>query len=82
MDFITKLLKSKDSVTSIIYDVIWVIIDKHTKWMHILLFKETYIIKNFENIWQDKLVWIKEKLMNIINDRDKLFISFYWKIMW
>ena len=50
MDFITKLSKSKDSVTNIAYDVIWVIVDKHIKWMHILLFKETYTTKNFENI--------------------------------
>ena len=50
MDFITKLPKSKDPITNITYDTIWVIVNKHTKWTHILLFKETYTAKNFENI--------------------------------
>ena len=77
MDFITKLLKSKDLITSIIYNAIWVIVDRHTKWMHILLFKEMYMAKDFENIWQDRLIQIKKEPMNIINDKNKLFVSFY-----
>ena len=56
MDFITKLLKSKDLITSITYNIIWVIINKHTKKTHILPFKETYTAKDLENIWQDRLI--------------------------
>ena len=81
MDFITKLPKSKDPVTSIAYDAIWVIVDRHTKWTHILPFKETYTAEDLENIWQDRLVRIKGEPMNIVSDRDKLFVSSYWRTM-
>ena len=77
MDFITKLPKSKDPITSITYNVIWVIINRHIKWTHILLFKKTYMTKDFENIWQDRLIQIKGEPMNIISDRDKFFVSSY-----
>ena len=42
MDFITKLPKSKDPVTRITYDSIMVIIDRFTKYLIAVLFKETH----------------------------------------
>ena len=42
MDFITKLLKSKDLIIAEIYDAIMVIIDRLIKYIIILPFKEKY----------------------------------------
>lgn len=45
MDFITKLPRSKDSVTEVTYDSIWVIMDRMTKWAYFLPFFEKYTAK-------------------------------------
>ena len=42
MDFITKLPKSKDPVTGITYNLIMVIVDRFTKYLIVVLFKETH----------------------------------------
>ena len=42
MDFITKLPKSKDLVTGITYTLIMVIVDRFTKYLIAVLFKETH----------------------------------------
>ena len=45
IDFITKLLKSKDLIIIEVYDAIIVIIDRLTKYVIILPFKEKYNAK-------------------------------------
>ena len=45
MDFITKLLKSKDLIIIEVYNTIIVIIDRLTKYIIILPFKEKYNAK-------------------------------------
>ena len=42
MDFITKLLKSKDPITGIFYNLIIVVIDKLTKYIYFIFFKEIF----------------------------------------
>ena len=42
IDFITKLPKSKDSMTSMMYDLIIIVVNRLTKYTHFILFKETY----------------------------------------
>ena len=42
MDFIIKLLKSKDLTTKIFYDLIILIMDKLTKHCHFISFKEIF----------------------------------------
>ena len=42
MDFIVKLLISKDPVTKEEYDAILVIVDRLTKLLYLILFKEKY----------------------------------------
>jgi hypothetical protein len=41
MDFITKLLLSRDSTTGIEYDSILTIVDRLTKWTYFLPYKES-----------------------------------------
>ena len=45
MDFIIKLLKSKNSTLKILYDSIMIVIDKLTKYIHFIPFKEIFIAK-------------------------------------
>ena len=40
MDFIIKLLKSKNSTTKMIYDLIIIVINKLLKYIHFILFKK------------------------------------------
>ncbi len=42
MDFVVKLLKSKDLVTGDIFNLVIVIIDKLTKYTILIPYKETY----------------------------------------
>ena len=45
MNFIIKLLKSKNLITEILYDLIMVIINKLTRNVHFILFKKTFNTK-------------------------------------
>ena len=56
MDFITKLPRSKDLSTEIIYDSILVIVNKLTKYIYFMLYKETFIAEQLANIVIDRLV--------------------------
>ena len=81
MDFITKLLKSKDPVTGITYNLIMVIVDRFTKYLIVVLFKETHTAEQLGHLLLDRLVRDHGVPITIITDRDKLFISNYWKII-
>ena len=45
MDFITKLLKLKNSTTKIFYNLIMVVINKLIKYFHFISFKENFNTK-------------------------------------
>ena len=81
MDFVVKLLKSKDLVTQDAFDLIIVIVDKLTKYTIIVLFKELYKVDQLAFILLDRLIrdYSIPKLITL--DRDKLFISNYWKTL-
>ena len=79
MDFITKLPKSKDPVTGITYDLIMVIVDRFTKYLIVVPFKETHTAEQLGHLLLDRLVRDHGVLIMIITDRDKLFTSNYWK---
>ena len=79
MDFITKLPKSKDSVTGITYDSIMVIVDRFTKYLIAVPFKETHTAEQLGHLLLDRLVRDHRVPITVITDRDKLFTSNYWK---
>ena len=56
MDFITKLPKSKDPVTGITYNLIIVIVDRFTKYLIAVLFKETHTAEQLGHLLLDRLV--------------------------
>ena len=79
IDFITKLPKSKDPVTGITYDLIMVIVDRFTKYLIVVLFKETHTAKQSGHFLLDRLVRDHRVPITVITDRDELFTSNYWK---
>ena len=79
MDFITKLLKSKDPVTGITYNAIMVIVDQFTKYLITVPFKETHTAEQLGHLLLDRLVRDHGVPITVITDRDKLFTSNYWK---
>jgi hypothetical protein len=79
MDFITKLLSLKDPMTKVEYDSILVIMDRLTKYVHILLYIEASnaIDLAYTFLWHIIANYRTPEL--IISNRDKLFISKFWK---
>ena len=80
MYFIIKLLKSEKFVIEEIYDNILMIIDKFIKYAHLISFKELYSADQLEFIVLNQLFRYYDILKEMTSDRDKLFISNYWKI--
>lgn len=81
MDFITKLPKSKDPTTGEAYDAILVMVDRLTKYCHIVPFKETYDAEKLGYIVLDRLIRYQGIPKGLTSDRDKLFTSNYWKTL-
>ena len=79
IDFITKLPKSKDPVTGITYNLIIVIVDRFTKYLIVVPFKKTHTAEQLGHLLLDRLVRDHRVPIMIITDRDKLFMSNYWK---
>ena len=59
------------------YDAILIMIDRLTKYSHIVFFKKEYIEKQFKYIVLNKLIKYHELSKKIINDKNKLFIFNY-----
>jgi hypothetical protein len=57
------------------------VIDRLTKFRYILLFKETYIVEDLARVFMRNIVSIHRILIEIISNRDKLFISKFWEIL-
>ena len=51
MDFIIKLLKSKDSTTKIFYNLIIIIINRLTKYFHFIFFKKTFDAEQLRHLF-------------------------------
>ena len=77
MDFIIKLLKLKDLATKDAFNLILIIINKLTKYLHIIAFKEIYIAKQLGYIVLDRLIKYYKLLIKITNNKNKLFILNY-----
>ena len=77
MNFIIKLLKLRNSITCVKYDLILVIIDCFIKYSHLILFKKKYTTKQLNFIVLNGLIRYNEIFLKIINDKNKLFTSNY-----
>ena len=75
MDFIVKLLKSREDWTEREYDSILIVIYRLTKYIYMILYKEASIVEDLVQVLL-KTVFIYYRVLDeIISDRDKLFIS-------
>ena len=78
MDFIVNLPLSKVIITDIKYDSILVVVDRLTKYAHIIPWKEKGNAKDLAKVILKKIIANHGILQSIISDRNKLFISKFW----
>ena len=81
MDFITKFPKSKDITTNIKYNSILIVVDKLTKYAHLILYMEKFMTKQTAWIILDRVIRHHRILKTIISDKDKIFINNFWKTL-
>ena len=55
-DFITKLLKSKNLTTKIFYNSIMVVINKLTKHIHFIYFKEIFDMEQLKHLFINQII--------------------------
>ena len=73
-DFIIKLLKSKDPIIGVEYDIILIVVDKYTKWGYFIICIEEITAKDLVRIYT-KEVFVRHGLLaKIISDWDLKFI--------
>ena len=79
LNFIIKLSKSQNSVTDQHYDAILIIIDRLTKYAHLISFCEDYETEQLRYIILNRLIRYHEILKELTIDRNKLLIFKYWQ---
>ena len=77
MNFITKLPKSTNSAIGDKYDLILVMVDKLTKYSHIIACKEKFTAKQLGYIVLNRLIRYHDIPKELTSDKDKLFTSNY-----
>ena len=70
-----KLLKSEDINTGVKYNSILVIVDKFTKYTHLILCSEGFTAKQTVCVVLDRVIRYHGIPENIMSDRDKIFKS-------
>jgi hypothetical protein len=73
LDFVIKLLLSRDLITGVEYDSILVITDRLTKYIYIILYLEASIAKDLVYIFL-RIIIANHSALKRISDRNKLFI--------
>jgi hypothetical protein len=79
LDFITKLPLSKELIIGIIYDSIIIVTDRLTKYAYFIPYLKNFLAEDLAYIFYKHVMANHEFSQRIINDRDKLFISRFWK---
>jgi hypothetical protein len=79
LDFIIKLPPSKKALTGVTYDSILVVTDRLIKYAHFIPYKKNSIVKELAYIFNRNVIANYGILEEIISNRDKLFISNFWK---
>ncbi|GJR33934.1 putative reverse transcriptase domain-containing protein [Tanacetum coccineum] len=74
MDFIAKLPRTSSG-----HDVIWVIVDRLTKFAHFLAVREDYKTERLARLYINEIVARHGMLVSIISDHDSHFTSGFWQ---
>jgi RNase H-like domain found in reverse transcriptase/Reverse transcriptase (RNA-dependent DNA polymerase)/Integrase zinc binding domain/Chromo (CHRromatin Organisation MOdifier) domain len=77
-DFVVKLPPSREPMTKVVYDSIWVVTDRTTKYGHFVPYKEASDAKELAYAFLRHVVSQHGLPDEIISDRDKLFTSKFW----
>jgi hypothetical protein len=75
LDFIVKLLLSKEVFTGIIYNLILVVINRLIKYAYFISYKEGLTAEELIYIFNRNVITNYGVLKEIISNRDKLFTS-------
>jgi hypothetical protein len=75
LDFIVKLLPSKEAFIGITYNSILIVTDRLTKYAHFIFYKEGVTAEELIYIFNRNIIINYEISEEIISNRDKLFIS-------
>jgi hypothetical protein len=79
LDFIIKLLLSKEALTGVIYNSILIVIDRLTKYAYFISYKKDSTVEELIYTFNRNIIANYGILEEIINNKDKLFISNFWK---
>jgi hypothetical protein len=74
LDFVIKLLLSRDLITRIKYNSILVVTDKLTKYIYIILYLKASIIEDLAYMFLRVVIANHNTLEEMISDRNKFFI--------
>ena len=75
MNFITDLLKSKNSITRVSYNEILIMINRFLKMIKFISIKSKQTVKQLTYVLIKKLIIIEKISESIVFDRNKLFVS-------
>jgi hypothetical protein len=75
LDFVVKLLLSRDLITGVEYDFILVITDRLTKYTYIILYLKASIVEDLVYTFLRVVITNYSALEEIISDKNKFFIS-------
>ena len=74
---IVKLLKLKDPIIGQEHDIIFIIVNKFTKWGYFIAYTEEILAENITQIYIKKVFARYRVLAKIILDRDTRFITVF-----
>ena len=75
MDFITKLPLLEEPLTGIFYDSIMVIVDRLTKFLYYLPYRESTDVEELSYVFYRHIVSIYGLLNEILSDREPIFTA-------
>jgi hypothetical protein len=75
IDFITKLLLSKNLTIGVKYNSIFIVVDRLTKWVYYVPYKEIWIAEQLVDVVLRYIALVYRWLEEWIIDRDTKFIS-------
>jgi hypothetical protein len=79
LDFIVKLPLLKEVFTRVTYDSILVVTNRLTKYAYFIFYKKDLTVEELVYTFNRNIITNYKILEEIISNRDKLFISNFWK---
>jgi hypothetical protein len=81
LDFIVKLLLSKEALIGVTYNSILIVTDRLTKYAYFISYKEGLTVEELVYTFNRNVMANYGILEEIVSNRDKLFISNFWKLL-